>query len=972
MQRFVHSEALALCLLLHCVVCRCADAAGEDVLADRIVRTAGIARGLCVHLDCGAGELTAALGNHHGLLVHGLEPDAGLAAQARTLIDESNVHGRVSIAVGDWARLPYADDLVNLVVAHDFGANAHNERRLREIIRILAPRGVALLGGWKNTGEMERTVEAIGTIGIDDVQVVDIDGPWLRIVKPRPDGVDDWTHFNHNAGGNRVSQDTLAGPPTRLRWIDGPTWNTEADGPGAALSVDGRLYYQFNEAPHSKTHHSFPAIYARDAYNGLLLWKRPATGFSSLCFVATSQHVYTILERKGNLVAIDPDTGENAVSYEAATYPDWAVYHRGDLFMSAGARYAKKLMCIDAGTGQVKWRSDMTVRPSGPLPNFVVDADVGYYLDWQAKKLGCVELATGQSRWKQDVSGLLTGSRWRYGLSSHAHKTLIVGEGMRGNGIHAFADADGKHLWSHQYPLVVSGRSQRHKGSTYDGGFFIDGLYWAHVGQPRDAKGRTRGALAWEGLDPATGTVRRRFEYPDDVSVGDSCHRAQATVNYFMGGHTRFVSTRTGEYVPRAYGIHNSCRFGMLPANGLTYTWSQYTNTYVRGVLGLTTARTKQPPNVDPAVRLEKGPAYGEVESVAEGKDDWPCFRRDAARSAGSSSRIPSMKPPLAWRAQLDDEVSPPVVSGGLVFVAQPDAYRIVALRRSDGQIAWKFPAGGRIACPPTIYQGLCLFGCADGSAYCLRARDGELAWRFRAARFDRLIVVRGRLESAWPVEGGIVVDGGLACFAAGRHGTLDGGVDVYALKPATGEVVWTRRETNTPVVSMLASDGSSVSLGGKSAFALDTGEPASRPPFSPAVYRADTIDLTQRMGTKNNDSRMQPRLSAQAVAIVRAGDVALVAGRAGDHPPALSWSKQRNSQLVSHTGGTRNGEEAGFGLWAFSIDDGRLLWEHELPAPPIFDGLAVADGNIYLTTADRQLLCFGAPAQSDSSKNGR
>ena len=47
--------------------------------------------------------------------------------------------------------------------------------------------------------------------------------------------------------------------------------------------------------------------------------------------------------------------------------------------------------------------------------------------------------------------------------------------------------------------------------------------------------------------------------------------------------------------------------------------------------------------------------------------------------------------------------------------------------------------AGGRIDTPPTIADGLCLFGSHDGWVYCLRAADGRLAWRFRAAPFGGL-----------------------------------------------------------------------------------------------------------------------------------------------------------------------------------------------------------------------------------------
>ncbi len=575
----------------------------DDALADKLLASAGVQRGLCVHLNCGEGALTLSLGKHPDLLVHGLEADSGLATKARVQLDQQAMHGRVSVATGNFARLPYADNLVNLVISESLG----DGDQLREILRVLRPDGVALLKGGNAAAEVQRCIQTLKEARVEDVKLVEVDRAWLRFVKPKLAGVDDWTHLNHNAGGNRLSQDTLAGPPERLRWVDGVLGSTDANGPGAALSLDGRLFYHFDEAPNSKPQQNWSAIYARDAYNGLLLWKRPVSGFSPLCFAVNSQYVFSVIETKGTLVALDRDTGNVAHEYQAATFPDWVVFHAGQLYVAAGSRYGgKRVLCLDAETGEVRWQSDVQIRPSGSLPNFVVAGKIGYFLDWSGKKLGCLDLTSGTTKWEQDISQFLTEMKWRYGLCSHGHGTLIVGEGMRGQAIHAFSDADGQHRWSHQYPLVLSGRSARHKGSTYDGGFFIDGLFWTHVGRPQDAP--QRGAEAWEGLDPATGQVQRRFAYDPDVAVGDSCHRAQATVNYFMGGHTRFVSTKTGEYAPRAYGIHNSCHFGMLPANGLTYTWSQYTNTYVRGLLGLTTSEAEQTDRLSDARGCSQAP----------------------------------------------------------------------------------------------------------------------------------------------------------------------------------------------------------------------------------------------------------------------------------------------------------------------------------------------------------------------------
>ncbi|MGB2819406.1 MAG: hypothetical protein WBF17_00390, partial [Phycisphaerae bacterium] len=46
------------------------------------------------------------------------------------------------------------------------------------------------------------------------------------------------------------------------------------------------------------------------------------------------------------------------------------------------------------------------------------------------------------------------------------------------------------------------------------------------------------------------------------------------------------------------------------------------------------------------------------------------------------------------------------------------------------------------------------------------------------------------QVESLWPVQGSVLVQGGLVYFAAGRSSFLDGGIVVYGLDARTGKVL--------------------------------------------------------------------------------------------------------------------------------------------------------------------------------------
>jgi hypothetical protein len=52
-------------------------------------------------------------------------------------------------------------------------------------------------------------------------------------------------------------------------------------------------------------------------------------------------------------------------------------------------------------------------------------------------------------------------------------------------------------------------------------------------------------------------------------------------------------------------------------------------------------------------------------------------------------------------------------------------------------------------------------------------------------------------------------------------------------------------------------------------------------------------------------------------------------------------------------------GEAAGT-LWAVSASDGRKLAEWTLKGPPVFDGMAAANGRLYLALTDGKVICFG------------
>ncbi len=95
--------------------------------AQKILEASGVKGGLIVHVGCGDGRLTAALRANESYLVQGLDAEQRNLEKAREYIHSLNLYGKVSIDRLKGRRLPYIDNLVNLVVSENLGTVRESE-----------------------------------------------------------------------------------------------------------------------------------------------------------------------------------------------------------------------------------------------------------------------------------------------------------------------------------------------------------------------------------------------------------------------------------------------------------------------------------------------------------------------------------------------------------------------------------------------------------------------------------------------------------------------------------------------------------------------------------------------------------------------------------------------------------------------------------------------------------------------------
>ena len=770
--------------------------------ASAILAEAGVKGGLVVHLGCGDGTLTAALRASESYVVHGLDATAANVAAARKHIQAQGLYGPVCVDRLSSSRLPYIDNLVNLVVAETLG-----DVPQAEVMRVLCPGGVACVRKGKG---------------------------WAKTVKPRPKALDEWTHYLHDAGNNPVAHDTVVGPPRRLQWTGSPRYGRHHDrmsSVSAAVSTGGRIFYILDEASRFSILVAPQwRLIARDAFNGTILWKRPIANWHTHLFglksgpallprrlVALGDRVYVTLGLDAPLTALDAATGETMHTYKGTEATREVLLSDGVLYLVAdpagraapspppkgrgragqGAWWAegqKRIMALKADTGDVVWTADRWIAPL----TLAADSRSVYFCC--RDRIVCLHRATGKPAWESEPVPRAAS------FPSYFTPTLIVEDGVvlfaggetaakkartwyteGEDTLTALSATTGKVLWSAYHP--PSGYA------SPEDVFVTNGQVWTG----ESTSGRAVGVFT--GRDLHTGKVQS--EFPPDVKTywfHHRCHRGKATDNYLLTSRAgiEFIDFRAKKWITNHW-VRGACLYGVMPANGLIYAPQHPCACYLESKLSGFNALAPEGRGArvegrggNPE-RLERGSAYSQPlvtrPSTLDPSADWPTYRRDSTRSGHTKTTVPTGVKPQ-WTAELGGKLTSPVVADGRLLVASVDTHTVHALDAKSGKRLWHTTAGGRVDSPPTVWQGRVLFGSADGHVYCLRASDGALAWRFRAAPADERLMSFEQIESVWPVHGNILVHGGVASFVAGRSMFLDGGLRLYRLDPTTGKML--------------------------------------------------------------------------------------------------------------------------------------------------------------------------------------
>jgi outer membrane protein assembly factor BamB len=753
----------------------------------KLLREVEGAQGICVVAGPRALEVAMPLARQTKLLVYAQIPDAAAVARARRSAHAAGLYGhRLFIEQGPSSAIHLADNVADLLIAYP------NETEIpeAEALRVLHPQGKAIVGS-------------------------------RRIVKPFPEGLDDWSHPYHGPDNNPQSNDRLIRAPYLTQFLAKPYY---APLPQVATASAGRLFKAYGHiAFKPREERLLNRLVAYNGYNGTELWQHkltPGLMIHRNTMIATPEILYLGDDRSCKLL----DTATGAVTDEitppteiaGGTFWKWMALEDGILYALLGQEeqrdpvirlkreahgwpwnplspgfnqksnpwgFGRNLLALDPKTKRVLWH----YHEQEPIDSRGLCMKNGkIYFFRFGSYLGCIDARSGKPLWRKtpeqdpklfqsigpDLNRQSWETNWRTAAYLKCSDQALYLAGPMFNQLLAISAADGSVMWSNDY-------------NNYQLVLRTDALY---------AISGPWGKIASKKLDPLTGA-----DLGDLAIARRACARpsgaADALFFRAQGGSVRLdIANNRPQWISP---MRAQCHDGVMIANGLLTWWPSVCDCQLTlyGMTALGPAgRFDFAAKATESERLERAqpsaaPAPADLARFTPTRGDWPTFRGDNTGQAISPAAIkPASRQLWQWTCPNGSQPTAPVVVGDRTFVANADGV-VRALDNSTGKELWNAFTGGPIRMPPTIWKGRVYVGSGDGWVYAFDAGQGDLAWRFRAAPTERKIPVYDTLQSTWPATSGVLIEAGIAYVAAGIV-NYDG-TYLYALDAETGTIHW-------------------------------------------------------------------------------------------------------------------------------------------------------------------------------------
>ena len=157
----------------------------------------------------------------------------------RQLADDAQLLGsRIFVDLGPVESIHLADNIADAVLV---APSTRDQTSDGELLRVLRPRGVAVSGA-------------------------------EHLVKPLPDGIDEWTHPYHGPDNNPQSDDDLVRGDLQTQFLAEPTFSPM---PEQTVVAGGRIFKAMGHIAHKANQNEWlNTLLCINAYNGTILWRR--------------------------------------------------------------------------------------------------------------------------------------------------------------------------------------------------------------------------------------------------------------------------------------------------------------------------------------------------------------------------------------------------------------------------------------------------------------------------------------------------------------------------------------------------------------------------------------------------------------------------------------------------------------------------------------------------------------------------
>jgi outer membrane protein assembly factor BamB len=763
------------------VIWICTNCQGRLYEPSQIIRKIGTSRGICVLLEDTECKLATKLAQESELLIFVQLSETEDVENARKAADEAGCYGsRIFIEKGDLTRIHLADNLADVLVL----VNKEIDVDEYEVLRVLRPGGRALI--YKR-----------------------------NLIKPTPDGIDEWSHPYHGPDNNPQSTDRIARAPYLTQFLAEPYY---APFTQVAVASGGRVFQAYgNIAFHEREEALLNSLVAYNGYNGSMLWKRrltPGVMIHRNTMVATPGILYVGDDKSCKV--IDAASGKlineiiPPLDIAGGTFWKWMAMENGVLYALIGEQEQKDPVVsqkreehgwpwdpISKGFNQPEnpWgfgRNLLAINPKSRkvLWSHLETEDIDsralcmkngrIYIYRHGAFLACLDARTGKDIWRKTPENYLElfdalgadldrqdwRTNWRTTTYLKCSDEALYFAGPTVGKLLAVSAKDGSILWEDPY-------------SNFQLVLRDDGLYGIS-GQIDMYKSKK--------FNPVTGEVLAEID-----TKRRACTRPNGTIDAILyraeGGSIRLdIASQAPQWISP---MRPSCHDGVTIANGLLYWWPSVCDCQATlyGITCLGPAGDFEfSQKATETARLEQYDLKVDT-SLMETASDWPVFRANNSSDVTTEAVIPGRIQRLWWFTPgFSFTPTPPVSVGDLMFFSGSDGI-VRAIESGTGELKWKAYTGGPVRLPPAVWEGRLLVGSGDGWVYAFEAQTGRLLWKFRAAPEHRKIPVYGLLMSTWPVTSGIIIENGIAYFAAGIV-NYDG-TYVYALDAATGKIKW-------------------------------------------------------------------------------------------------------------------------------------------------------------------------------------